>query len=179
MYWSMGRYCLDDGFFVCLFYLLHAGFFKGGAILVSENMFGSGQIRRPFGCFSGILSRFVHVQPYAYARGQVQVLMHICVRLHICACGRAYWGLGVGEVCTHLVLLVCLAWRPFCLLPLRFFFFFWYNDFPGLYALHVYVQVRVHVHVHGQVWIPVFVLVRARVACVFRINMTAILPFAN
>ena len=30
-------------------------------------MFGPGQLRQPFGCFSGIISRFLHVYPYVFA----------------------------------------------------------------------------------------------------------------
>ena len=51
---------------------------------------------------------------------------------------------------SHLVLLACLAWWPFCFLPLWFDACFRY-DFLGLQVLYIYVQVYVHVHVHAQV----------------------------
>ena len=122
---------LSGGRIFCSFvHLLHAFFFKGDAILVSENMFGPGQKTKT--TFLLFFRYYIQICTCSL-RGQVQVLMQICVCLHTCACARTHSGIGISEVCMYLLLLACLAWRPFCFLPFCLdASFFLYDDFPSL-----------------------------------------------
>ena len=74
-----------------------------------------------------VLCTYVHVYGFA----QLQVRVHICVHLHVCACIRTHLGAGMVQVCT------CMAscWKLSMAAILPFAFEVGCEGFSGLQVL--------------------------------------------